>query len=38
MLSLYGWKDVRILNAGPLYLYNDGRPRSDYETVELWAR
>jgi predicted nucleic acid-binding Zn ribbon protein len=38
LLSLYGWKDVRILNIGPLYLYDDGRPRSDYETVELWAR
>lgn len=38
LLSLYGWKELRILNVGPLYLYNDGRPRSDYEVVELWAR
>lgn len=38
MLSLYGWKEVRILTVGPLYLYGDGRSRSDYETVELWAR
>lgn len=38
LLNLYGWKEVRILNVGPLYLYSDGRPRSDYETVELWAR
>ena len=38
MLALYGWTEVRILNVGPLYLFNDGRPRSDCETVELWAR